>query len=244
VRIVFWSLSFLSSYVAYSSKVQTMGRATRVKQERKAARRPRSELIAFVETQLDNLRRSATAFDEGHEAEAARLALTLRVMLHDASSSHSLLGQLGIKEKLHLYDTAPPITPRIVMSNPGLVVIRVESSVGATYRAPLEDIPPDLMGARTYFAPWWRNPVLKMFDQTWSREWFVKVLANKEGGAHVDPHQDELYEALAKQNRLGWSYSGGQGQGPVRGNIVAISVRQIAHEFLMTCDQQLTTLLG
>jgi len=55
------------------------------------------------------MKASATAFDSGFEAEAKRLAVSLRVLLHDTNSSRALLDQLGVKNKLRFTETSEPM---------------------------------------------------------------------------------------------------------------------------------------
>jgi hypothetical protein len=42
-----------------------------------------------------------------------------------------------------------------------------------------------------------------------ARKDFIMALANKEGGAHVDPEILESYNKIANLNSLGWTYSEG-----------------------------------
>lgn len=61
--------------------------------------------------QIEFLNASAAAFDAGHEGEAKRLAVTIRVLLHDTDQSHSLMDQLGIKNRDYV-DTSFPFDPK------------------------------------------------------------------------------------------------------------------------------------
>jgi hypothetical protein len=71
-----------------------MGRASRAKATQRAQKKDRSVLLANLAESIDFLNLSASSFDNGYEAEAKRLAVTLRVLLHDTAQSHSLLGLL------------------------------------------------------------------------------------------------------------------------------------------------------
>src|SRR5215213_9256029 len=62
-------------------------------------------LLSYLREQVRFLRSSAKAYDDGDEAEERRLATAIRVLVHDTGQSHSLLGQLGLKERLHWTDT-------------------------------------------------------------------------------------------------------------------------------------------
>jgi hypothetical protein len=64
-----------------------------------------AELEQHLAEQVSFLRVSAQAFDAGLEAEAKRLATSIRVLVHDTGISKSLIGQLGLKESMRFEDT-------------------------------------------------------------------------------------------------------------------------------------------
>lgn len=212
-----------------------MGRQSRKKAEARAARLPRADLEQLLEEAVAFLQASAAAFDAGFEAEAKRLAVTLRVLLHDTAQSHSLMKQLKLKDRTQWVDTAIPINPRNLLPSWGLVIVRVVSGQGAQYIAPLNDLSPDRRNPPRSFRVWWDTDILKdQNGELWSRKRMVLHLANKEGGAHVDPSLDDAYKKLVEDNALGVAYVDERGEEPASGNAVAVSVRQITHEVLET----------
>lgn len=215
-----------------------MGKGARNKQS--GPKRSHAELLEFLEENREFLTLSAASFDGGYEAEGKRLAVTLRVLLHDTQQSHSLLKQLGVKDRINFLDTAHPPVPGAVSLSPGLAIMQMESTpTGATarYRARLDDGPP-IARACVPFAGWWSNDVMTS-NVKWCRRELVLKLANQEGGAHVDPSLDSRYQDLTKGNALGWVVGDGHGGGrAIDGNIAAISVRQIAHEVLETLERE------
>lgn len=210
-----------------------MGKKSRGKQTARAQRRDRTSVLEALVEARDFLRVSGLSYDAGFEGEAKRLAVTLRVLLHDTSSSHSLLEQLRVKGSIDFTDTAAPINPRNLAATPGLVLMQMEMQPGVpvgSYIAPLGMERP-FRNRPAPFAGWWSNPVMKEpSGKTWSRRDFVLVLANQEGGAHLDPALNLDYEALAKRNGLGWQTVGAEGVADFRGDAVAASVRQVAWE--------------
>lgn len=81
------------------------------------------------------------------------------------------------------------------------------------------------------FNNWWNNPVIKTKDRTYSRRELVLILANKEGGAHVNPTLTAHYEKL-KHEGSGMSIShNGEDPKPMTKEEHAC-LRQIAFELL------------
>lgn len=215
-----------------------MGKGRRNRNGR-GPQRPRADLLENLAESHQFLDRSASAFDDGCDGEAKRLAVTLRVLLHDTQVSHSLLKQLEAKDKIRFLDTAEPINPGNLLSTSGFLIMRMtqtnEGAVGE-YIAPLGDGPP--RSRVTGFDEWWKTPVMKLDATTWSREDFVLSLANQEGGGHVDPNLNESYQKLAKKNGLGWEIASGGKSEPLRGNAVSLAVRQITYEYAKTVERE------
>lgn len=114
-----------------------MGRASNAKKTSEE----RPVLVEKLKTQLRFLERSAESYDQGFEDEALRLATIVRVLVHDTDRSHSLLGQLEIKDKLKWIDTAGPIEPGNLMADHGLVGISYNAQGGWSYSAGLDIMP-------------------------------------------------------------------------------------------------------
>ncbi|MDT5029679.1 MAG: hypothetical protein QOE61_6673 [Micromonosporaceae bacterium] len=187
-----------------------------------AQQRTREELLELFEEQIEFLEWSNAAFDDGRLAEAKRLSLPLRVLFHHTTRSHALLNQLGLNKTLTWVDSAGMPDPRNLLPEWGLVQagIHIEDGKGtASYRAPLGDRPQTRIRTKSLLVPcgsripldeWWTEPVVKDADGTlFSRKDFIMALANKEGGAHVDPEILESYNKIANLNSLGWTYSEG-----------------------------------
>lgn len=219
----------------------SMGRASRAKADARALRqRDRPNLLGQLREHVEFLISSATAFDNGFEAEAKRLAVSLRVLLHDTDASHALLDQLGVKNKLRFTETSVPMSPYSLGPTTGLVMKRLSLSVpSGSYIAPLGNIPPPRIKPPVKFGLWWTSNIYVDDDNVaWTRKKFVQTLANNEGGAHVDPQLNAAYERLVNANGLGWTAHTANGPQPFDGSPVAVSVRQIAYEFLETLERQ------
>jgi hypothetical protein len=162
--------------------------------------------------QLDFLERSASAYDQGHTNEAARIATTLRVLFHDTGTSTSLLTHLGAKNTVklasktsddsHIFDNAAKTgRPILGFSKVSMVTI----SIGKCE--------PDLS-----------EPLRSVDIQTWlsecliahpgtkniSRHDVIQWLANKDGGAHVDEKLPEEYKNFKQDGSIGALEFGGE----------------------------------
>ena len=192
----------------------------------------KDELEAHLDGSFGFLEASAASFDIGFEGEAKRLAVTLRVLLHDTKQSKSLLGQLGLFNR-KFSNTAFDYNPENKMSHGGLVYIAMGPS-STRYVAMLDNLPDAFLGREIDFDEWWNKPVfVDTQHRQLSRKQLVLVAANQDGGAHVDSKLDGTYAALSKENALGWIINDVKGERPMEGPEKA-AIRQIAHETLKT----------
>ena len=198
---------------------------TKVKQTTDELNRHLRDNIGFLEA-------SCASFDAGFLGEAKRLATTIRVLLHDTQNSKSLLGLLGIKRQINYINTAIPHNPQNLLVHHGLIGFRIGPG-GPSYWAPLGGGPPTRYNKPPCdFDTWWNEAVI--IDKSggnFTRRELVLSLANKDGGAHVDPQLDTKYAALTRNNSLGWMASDGVNQRPLS-DVELHSVRQIAYELL------------
>ncbi len=193
--------------------------------------------------QYDFLKASCNAFDNGNEAEAKRLATTVRILCHDTAKSVSLLKQLKIKA-IDFYDTAPPYDQRYLGWTPLIRSIDSSSPLVKSQELPILDAD----RAKWHpFDKWWKAVVLTHTKNTptgkeaiLTRRTLVMGLANQDGGAHIDPVLDETYAHITRPSGLGWSegYIGPEGsffqQTTTRFDL--ITMRQIAHEVIRTLE--------
>lgn len=202
------------------------------------------ELKKHLEEQLGFLESSADSFDVGNTSEAKRLATTLRVLLHDTSQSKSLLGQLGMKHKL-FYDSSNYAgynkTPWDVAVYTGLIGQCINMEAHQIAYIPILDREGDGPPPWVDFDHWWHMVVIKdEVGNTFSRRDLVLNMANKDGGAHIDPVLTGKYGALSRQNSIGWKgFINNQPPQPVP-YPERTAVRQIAHEVLKSLSPTYT----
>ena len=94
------------------------------------------------------------------------------------------------------------------------------------------------------FEQWWNEVVIKdRGGNTFTRKDIVLTMANKEGGAHVDPNLNESYANLTRFNAQGWKVITGGTVTVPENSITAASMRQIAHEMLESLKPYLDAVL-
>ncbi|MDB5677393.1 hypothetical protein [Sphingomonas bacterium] len=189
-----------------------------------------TELEAHLADQVQFLKASCDSFDGGFEAESKRIAVVVRVLVHDTDKSRSLLSLLNCKDGIYFLDTAIPLDSQNLLSESPLLMMGTGKD---NYLAPLDSGPAFAHRGRP-FDLWWNEAVMRDAQRrTMSRRDLVLTAANQDGGAHVDPKLNEAYSDLAKNNSLGWNFSDSQGSRPISG-VERVSIRQIGHEILRT----------
>lgn len=196
-----------------------------------------NELLDHLKEQIAFMERSAASFDNGFEDEAKRLAIVIRVLVHDTSHSKSLLTQLD-KKSIRFYDSTVPYHPYSLAPYHGLIMIGTSSERGARFVAPLDGgAPTRSRTKRIPFKTWW-DGIFVIKDEngkTFTRKDLVLNTAHKDGGAHVDPSLDEAYASLSRFGSLGWKFFRNDIEEPdYLHNPVLPSIRQIAHEVVKT----------
>ncbi len=186
------------------------------------------ELETHLDEHLGFLKASADAYDQGFDGEAKRIAVSIRVLVHDTGSSISLLRQLDRKSG-QFVDSAIPITPQNKSTHCGLAVMSSEGR----YVAFLDDQFSGSVG-QVDFDTWWNASVfVDSKGRELTRKDLVLTVANQDGGAHVDPKLNGTYADLSRNNSLGWFYRDGTISEPIVGPEKA-AIRQICHEVLKT----------
>lgn len=189
--------------------------------------RPEGEALRHARHQFDFLEQSCLAFDNGKEAEGARIATNLRILLHQTGRSQALLEQCGVLQDLWFYDSAGQYAQEEAYSALAFVGVQYDITPGKQINS--VRYVPNLGGAvrqqpNTGFQvrellngrkarrgagfhlrleKWWKQPVIRdTAGWEFSREKLVLFLANTDGGAHVDSALPEDYYALSRLNSV------------------------------------------
>jgi hypothetical protein len=109
-----------------------------------------AELKSYLGKHLNFLARSAAAFDNGEKDEAIRMAVSMRVLLHDTKNSTSSLKLLNAKD-IFLTSTCEEIPSGTVTSSGSMFYYRVEMTANGpkTIVKPCLDVRPGPKGRKT-----------------------------------------------------------------------------------------------
>lgn len=188
------------------------------------------ELLEHLREQIIFLQSSAKAYDCGAEIEAKRMAVTLRVLLHDAGNSSSLLGQLHLKKEMEFISTAQKYDITNFLSQQCLLSLQI--GAGSARYIPLfeNDNRYRLLSCKD----WMEEIVLSdAKKQTFRRKNILRLLANKDGGAHVDPSLDDTCAAMKTPAIGGWLIQKADGtSSPFDNDPVYATMRQMTFEVL------------
>jgi hypothetical protein len=148
------------------------------------------DLHKQLRRQLNFLRNSVSLYDEGCKEEEIRMAVVMRVLLHDTGNSTSLFNLLSIKYVLQIVTTAKSVEPELVQKiNFG------ELMSGMLFEEQLEYTPVQKNTATISAIDWWNQFVFIRDGSLFSRKQIVLSAAHKDGGAHVDYPDDDLQAA-------------------------------------------------
>ena len=218
----------------------------------------REDLGELLIEQIGFLDASCAAYDAGVIAEHKRLALTIRVLVHDTGSSQSLLNQLGIKEAVRLIDGTAPGFGNLPSIGSNSVTSQAAFAVIGYYPAFVEWLPAFRAGGlvgttpRQGFDPWWKD--VKMIDshqEKFNRRRLVLQVANTDGGGHVDPKLEAAFRNLSRGGSMGFRAAGGSIEfsadpAAERSRIspVPASIRHIAEELRVSIRESVPEILG
>ncbi len=195
--------------------------------------RSKDELFEKLKVQCGFLEKSARAFDNGDLDEATRMAGVIRILVHDKNQSKSLLGQLDLKGT-GFYDTSGPELKNVV-GTPYFVRFEIRGSEFKMFPS----LDRAIHKRRTVrFEDWWEQPILKSVpDISFSRRDIILNVAEKDGGAHVDPSLPKEYYDLTTGEALGISIV-------VSGRKISLdrmelyAIRQFTYELLKSIEDQ------
>ncbi|OZE22376.1 hypothetical protein CH256_22495 [Rhodococcus sp. 05-2254-6] len=223
-----------------------------------STKKMKRDLRADLAEQRYFLRASCDLYDAGNVVEAKRIAVVLRVLVHDTfypdgkPNSRSLLSLMGVKSKLQ-WITVGAVDPANLLSSLNLTFMTMETTETGTQFSYTPYSEEDVLarGHLVDFETWWNEPMIKDgHGEHFSRKDLVLALANKDGGAHIDDLQRRV-AALANEGSTGWSVGAGDPSNPGlvvdNAELITItpllaSVRSIASEVSLVFTNQAAVL--
>jgi len=206
-------------------------------------RQTKDELKSHLKEQIEFLKRSSQAYDEGCTSEAKRLTVPLRVLLHDTHNSTSLLTHLKRKDIL-FYDTSLDYNPNNLLSTMGPIMTKITitktGQKSAEFAPPLDDGPPTRhRKGKISFEKWWNKIVFAdRKGNKLTRRNLVLAVANKDGGAHVDHELDKDYANITRFDSLGFVFVQDGNKRHFATHPELAGVRQISHEVLKSLKDE------
>lgn len=199
-------------------------------------------MLEHLKREIKFISRSTKAFDMGDVDEARIMASRIRAVVHDTSSSHSILAQLGKKDCL-FFDSSSPRIKGDKSSYHGLVGMELGPSPKWGWM-PLVFAEQNFAESKKPFDEWWNAVILDdNHGVVFTRKEIVLTVCNRDGGVHVDPELDEKYVKMEKSKKFAWTFTvGGREFKPLLGPGFA-SVRQIGFELMMTLGDEFPELL-
>jgi hypothetical protein len=142
-----------------------------------------------LQIQLRLIESACRNYDAGLHEAALHIAVALRVLIHETSNSHSLFGQLALRNSVKLLSTIPKFESEIkTTDNPITETFMFGVGIGPFGFAPH-------LGNSPYkhyllVEEWW-NEIVHEFRQIFSRGDIILAAANQDGGAHIDPNPNQ-----------------------------------------------------
>lgn len=195
-----------------------------------------SELKQHLKESLEFLIKSCVFYDEGDVAEAKRISLEIRKLVHDTKLSKSILNSLRLKN-MRFLDTGFPYLKENLMPHLGLVIMQIGGNRELSKYLPLLDEFENSI--KKDFDSWWNSIVISDQEKNvFTRENLVLCIANQDGGAHVDEDIEKQYYGLTRNNTVGWKIITPSGEEDLK-EVHLATVRQIGHEVILTLLEEL-----
>ena len=213
-----------------------------------------TELLSDLLVQLKFLRQECLHYDAGDWSYGAQIATKLRLSLHQTKYSDSLLAQITKRFAFSCPDFLSLSTVRGELPNKGRTDF-VRSPLIQYQMIHQPEVPPvltvqplSLESGKRYtrraFKTWWDGIDILLIDRQHflSRKGVVCLLANQEGGAHVQPGMDEKAALLRRRAANSLQIAAPLPDGQTRiytaeiDQVLAAVVRTIAAETLYTFE--------
>lgn len=189
-------------------------------------RRTHDELIDALKTQIKLLQSHARQYDNGLEESSISMATILRTLLWE----DSLLSKIHIRKKMDFLNSAYPYEETNLLTQHGLLALHLSADGG-------EYLPHKNNGYNKpcKYTKWMNEIVLCDGKRNlFRRKNLIDIVANKDGGAHLDIEIPEDYYNLKENNSMKWMQMSSGSEKPLDNDVVYASIRQMTYEILMS----------
>lgn len=164
--------------------------------------RSEEELLAAAEFQLQAIRDSTRLFDEGCVGEAARLANAVFILIGRGAKHHRSIFDSAGQQELRLFRSS---IPTMGAKGAALIACRIEKVEAETWEAALIHRGRCALdeGRDLSFKDWWSEEVISTDRLSLYRGKVVRILRDKNGGAHFDPVISDETDAAAILGEVG-----------------------------------------
>ncbi|MDC6118736.1 hypothetical protein PJX95_11800 [Serratia rubidaea] len=152
-----------------------------------------ADFKSHLKRQLSFIKRSCDSFDKGYTDEAIRIAVVIRVLLHQTKHSTSLLTHMQA-EDIKLLSSDGTDHPGAIMYQ-GLVSTTF-SNGEITHQPNLGNFPHSHKFLTV--SEWMNQTVIVLDSKKITRKKLILSAANQDGGAHVDSKIDHIYNQLSQ----------------------------------------------
>jgi hypothetical protein len=190
------------------------------------------EYLRLLKEQYELLKDAVDGYYAGSEAKANDVAIRIRTLVHDTSSSHALLSLLDA-DYLELDIYHKPTTPNQVFS--------LKQGIRMSGDGKSEIIRTDFSSPDYTLVPlkrWWTEEYLVMWKIRSSKKQVVLAVCNKDGGAHVDPEVPASHAAASKP-----PFAFGVNNNFVQPNLARSTVAQAGNELLNYIERHFSNVL-
>lgn len=185
----------------------------------------KEQLIEQLKIQIKLLQSNSKQYDDGFEESAIQIATILRTLLENSG----LLSTLKWRKHIKYFNTAIPYSESNLLTHAGLTRMKISAS-GFEYKPNFHNDSIHLVEFKDWIS---ETIICDGKGNRFTRRKLYKLVADKDGGAHVDENIPTEYNQLKNENSMKWEMITPSGIASPN-SIIYASLRQIAYELLQS----------
>jgi hypothetical protein len=207
-----------------------------------------NDFMNHLKIKIKRIKEDCKTYDSGDEDIFLDLSVKLRVLLHNTKAQTSTLKHLG-KENINFYNSVYDKYSKdnkVQIKHIGHYNGLANTQFGGTLKwVPLCYTFNNFVPGKIPFEKWWGEQVVMsdLRNVEYKRKDIILLVADKDGGAHIDEKLPDDYAKITRGNALGWIFTR-NGQKLFQGNPFPACIRQIAGEVLNSLEDEFFGALG